>query len=68
MENIYNMEEKGINFDMSSDRTTDVIGKRKISISKNYASKSRFSCVLTIAADGKFLKPMVIFKGVRKQK
>ena len=64
-ENIFNMDETGINFDMSSVRTVDLIGKRKISIAKNYASKSRFSAVLTISASGVAMKPMIIFKGVR---
>ena len=40
-ENIYILDETGINFDMSSNRTVDLLGKRKISIAKNYTSKSR---------------------------
>ena len=49
---------------MSADRTIDVIGERKISVCKNYASKLRFSYVLAISASGAIQKPFVIVKGV----
>lgn len=67
-ENIYNMDETGIFFNMSSDTTVDFVGAKKVSIIKNYASKTRFTCVLTISASGHFLKPMLIFKGINLTK
>jgi hypothetical protein len=54
-ENVFNLDETGINFDMSSTRTIDIIGKKKISISKNYASKARLTVALTISANGGIL-------------
>ncbi len=46
------MGETGVWFNMTSDTTVDFKGAKKVSIIKNYASKSRFTAVLTISADG----------------
>lgn len=63
-ENIFNMDETAIFFDLSGSTTIDQLGARRVSIAKNYASKSRFTCVLTARANGTLAAPTIIFKGV----
>lgn len=60
---IYNMDETAIFFDLSPDHTVDLIGSKRVSIIKNYAAKTRCTCVLTIRNNGDILDPIVIFKG-----
>lgn len=60
---IFNMDETALFFDLSPDYTVDRIGSKRVSIVKNYAAKTRCTCVLTIRSNGDILDPMVIFKG-----
>jgi hypothetical protein len=60
---IYNMDETAIYFDLSPDYTVDFIGSKRVSIIKNYAAKARCTCVLTIRNNGDILDPIIIFKG-----
>ena len=67
-ENIFNMDETGVYFDMSPDYTIDKLGTKTVSIVSNSCSKQRFTCVLTIRGDGSRLKPMILFKGKNSPK
>ena len=64
--NIFNMDETGIFLDMSPDYTIEKLGTKSVSIVSNSAAKQRFTCVLTIRADGTRLNPLIIFKGVNR--
>ena len=59
---IGNMDETAVNFDMPSNRTVNVKGEKTILIKTTGNEKKRFTVVLACMADGKKLRPMVIFK------
>lgn len=61
---ILNMDETPIYFDMPSNRTYDARGVKTVAAKTAGYEKLRFTVVLTIAADGKKLMPMIIFKGL----
>lgn len=56
------MDRTSIYFDMLKDYTIDFVGAKRVSILKNYAVKTRFTCVLTICLNESILEHMIIFK------
>ena len=68
LRDIYNMDETPMKFDMPGNRTLHSAGKKTVMIRTNGAEKRGFTAVLTIAAGGRKLQPLVIFKGVRDPK
>lgn len=60
---IANMDETPIFFDMVGNSTVEKKGTKTIQIRTTGNDKNRFTCVLTVLADGTKLTPMVIFKG-----
>lgn len=59
---IGNMDETPVYFDMPSNKTVDVKGRKTIFTRSTGHEKTRFTVVLTCLANGEKLKPMVIFK------
>ena len=59
---IGNMDETPMNFDMPSNQTVDIKGKKTIMIKTTVHEKTHFTVVLACTADGGKLPPMVIFK------
>lgn len=59
---IINMDEVPLTFDCPPNRTIDRTGEKSISITTTGHEKTSFTCVLSCAADGEKLKPMIIFK------
>ncbi|CAG8447994.1 9949_t:CDS:2 [Diversispora eburnea] len=57
------MDETPIFFDMVGNTTIEVKGSKTVEIRSTENNKNRFTCVLTVLADGTKLPPMVIFKG-----
>ncbi len=62
---IGNMDETPLWLDMPGDTTVSRVGERSISIRTTGHDKGRFTVVLAAMADGRKLKPFVVFKGVR---
>jgi hypothetical protein len=62
MENIANMDETPMYFDMPGNSTVDTVGSKTVSIRTSGNEKQHFTVVLACQADGKKLRPMVIFK------
>lgn len=63
--NIGNMDETPLWLDMPGDTTVTRVGDRTVSIRSTGHDKGRFTVVLAAMADGRPLKPYVVFKGVR---
>ena len=61
-DNIVNMDEVPLTFDIPMNRTVDVQGSSSITIRTTGHEKSHFTVVLACTASGKKLPPMVIFK------
>ena len=61
------MDETPIWLDMVAETTLDHIGKKSIPIKSTGNQKARITVVLAAKANGDKLKPMIIFKGVRKE-
>lgn len=62
LENIGNIDEVPVSFDMPSKYTVDEKGSKEVRIASTGHEKSNFTLVLGITADGSKLPPMVIFK------
>ena len=60
---IGNMDETPVYFDMVGNLTIDKRGAKTVQVRTTGNDKNRFTCVLTILADGTKLPPIVIFKG-----
>ena len=60
---IVNMDETPIFFDMQRAYTVHRKGSREVSIRGTKGGKKRVTFVVSCAASGKMLKPMIIFKG-----
>jgi hypothetical protein len=61
------MDETPIWLDMVADTTLDHIGRKSIPIKSTGHEKARITVVLAAKANGDKLKPMIVFKGVRKE-
>ncbi len=71
LDDIYNMDETPLRFDMPTGRTLDVTGTSTIHIETTTSDKRGFTVVLCVSATGLKGKPLVIFnmfKGVRDPK
>ena len=62
---IGNMDEIPLWLDMPGDTTISRVGDRTVSIRTTGHDKGRFTVLLAAMADGRKLKPFVVFKGVR---
>ena len=62
---IGNMDETPVWLDMPGDSTIARRGSRSVPVQTTGHEKSRFTVVLSAMADGRKLKPYIIFKGVR---
>ena len=62
LQQIGNMDETPMFFDLPGNRTIDSIGKKTIQIRTTGHERTHFTVVLACMADGTKLKPMVIFK------
>jgi transposase-like protein len=60
---IINMDQTPVYFDPDAKKTLDVIGKATIFIRKSCSDTKRATLGLSVTASGKFLTPMLIFKG-----
>ena len=65
---IGNMDETPIYFDMVGSTTIETKGAKTVQIRTTGNEKNRFTCVLTVLANGSKLPPLVIFKGKRTPK
>jgi hypothetical protein len=63
-----NMDEVPMTFDAPQSRTTEAVGTKSVKIVTTGNEKLSFTVVLGCMADGKKLRPMVIFKRVTKIK
>ena len=61
------MDETPVWSDMVSETTIDSIGKKTITMKTTGHEKSRVSVCLAARADGTKLKPMVVFKGAKRE-
>lgn len=61
------MDETPVWCDMVSETTIDATGKKTITLKTTGHEKSRVSVCLAAKADGTKLKPMVVFKGAKKE-
>ena len=66
LDNIGAMDETPLYCDMPSDTTLDRVGVRSVPVKSTGHEKSRITVCLAARASGTKLKPMIIFKGVRK--
>jgi len=64
IENIVNMDETALMYNMPFNKIIYKIGARTVTISTQKQEKARISCILSINATGKTLMPYIIFKGV----
>ena len=62
---IGNMDETPLWLDMPGETTISRAGERSISVRTTGHDKGRFTVILAAMADGRKLKPFVVFKGVR---
>ena len=65
LSSIGNMDETPLWLDMPGDTTVSRIGERSVSIRTTGHDKGRFTVILAAMADGRKLKPFIVFKGVR---
>ena len=61
------MDETPVWCDMVSETTIDATGKKTITLKTTGREKSRVSVCLAAKADGTKLKPMVLFKGAKRE-
>ena len=61
------MDETPVCCDMVSETTIDATGKKTITLKTTGHEKSRVSVCLAAKADGTKLKPMVVFKGAKRE-
>lgn len=64
-QNVINMDETPLYFDMASATTYDQTGTKDVLIKTTGYEKLRFTVVLSITASGKRLEPMLIFKNLK---
>ena len=62
-DNIFAMDETACYMDMPSDTTIDVRGAKSVSLKTTGHEKNHFTVILSARADGKKLKPFIVFKG-----
>ena len=62
-DNIGNMDETPVYFDMVPSKTVDRKGKKTIKVRSTKSEKRRITVTLCCTATGKMLKPTIIFKG-----
>jgi hypothetical protein len=62
------MDETPVYFDMVRSLTIENRGAKSVQIRTTGNEKNRFTCVLTVLADGTKLPPIVIFKGKQMPK
>ena len=62
---IGNMDETPLWMDMPGDTTVERIGTRSVPVRSIGHEKARFTVVLTAMANGKKLKPFIVFNGIR---
>ena len=60
---ILNMDQTPIPFTYNSKKTLDVVGKKTIHVRKSTNDTKRATFAMRLTASGKFLKPVVVFKG-----
>jgi len=60
--NIGNVDEIPVWFDMPLAKTVNTQGEKTVTVATTGHKKYRFTVVLSCLADGRKLKPMVIFK------
>ena len=65
--NIIAMDETPVWCDMISETTIDKTGKKSITLKTTGHEKARVSVCLAAKADGTKLKPMVVFKGAKRE-
>lgn len=65
--NIIAMDETPVWCDMISETTVDKSGIKTVTLKTTGQEKSRVSVVLAAKADGTKLKPMVVFKGAKRE-
>lgn len=65
LSNVENMDETPLWYDMPGETTVTHRGQRSVPIRTTGHDKGRFTVVLSAMADGRKLKPYVVFKGVR---
>lgn len=62
---IYNMDETPCYFDMASDQTLHFKGAKNVDGVDTGHRKSRFTVVLCCSGDGRMIKTLIIFKGLK---
>lgn len=65
--NINAMDETPVWCDMVAETTIDAVGKKSITLKTTGHEKPRVSVCLAAKADGTKLKPMVVFKGAKRE-
>ena len=68
IQNIVNMEETALMYNMPFNKTIHKVGAKTVMISTQKQDKARISCILSINATSKTLMPYIIFKGAEKGK
>ena len=63
---IYNMDETTCYFDMASDQTLHFRSEKNVDGIDTGHKKSRFTVALCCSADGRMIKSLIIFKGLKK--
>ena len=61
------MDETPLWCDMVSETTVDHVGAQTVSVKSTGNQKARITVVLAAKANGVKIKPMIVFKGVRKE-
>lgn len=64
-QNVINMDETPMYFDMASDTTYAPVGSKDVLVKTTGHEKLRFTVVLTVTASGSRLRPMLIFKNLK---
>ena len=62
-DNIFAMDKTACYMDMPSDTTIDIRGAKSVSLKTTGHEKDHFTVILSARADGKKLKPFIVFKG-----
>ena len=62
---IYNMDETPCYFDMASDQTLYFKGNKNVDDIDTGHRKSRFTVTLCCCADGRMVKTLIVFKGLK---
>ena len=62
LENIINMDETLMYFDMPGNTTVDKVGRKTVSVKTTGHERQHFTVVLACQANGKKIRPLVIFK------